>query len=655
MNLFHSQKDLFAIFAITFLACIVFFNIFGNAFIWDDQQLIVENPHIQSLKSLPFLFSPSYWKYHAPEVRGWYRPARVVTLTIDYFFWKRNPFGYHLTNTLLHAANSIFVYFLTGLLTATMVSRTKIKEGGRGWPQFFEPAFVAAALFAVHPMHVESVAWIKNRSDLLALFFFLVSFLLFARFLARGGWFFSLASIGAMFAAFCSKEMGLVMPLVLFSYVVFFVPSGRRRRAAAVVGPMFVLAFLYFIFGRSIVPATSAPPAYPMNVYIHCLAVLKTYAYYIRLVCVPVGLNAARFFGIPRSFVEPGVFFSIGTLLIAAFAFLSVVRKSRPAAFAILWFFITLLPVSNILFLEGRPIAEQRLYIPSVGFCIFSALAIYALACSRMRLTSRVKGPQLASVVFISLLIWWGTTTVMRNFDWKDSITFWSKTVRQSPWSSRALYNLGTAYVYQGDFARAAGLYEQSLARNPSSLDALNNLGNIYYQKGDFEKAIGLYRAAFAVDPRSLETYNNLGAAYQAVNRSFEAANAYQEAITIDPDDPAAYNNLGTLYEAGGKTQEAIAVYKKAVVLKRASAEVFFNLGVSYCSAGQYAQGLEAFAQAIARNPAFAQAYNNMAVVYYYQRDYDRALSTAEKAETLGLRNEELFQALEALGANIQS
>ena len=144
----------------------LFANTFGNPFIWDEQGLVIDNNYIKSLKHIPFLFSPGYWNNHSTGTKGQYRPLRTLTFSLDYSLWGLNPKGYHLTNLLIHTLNVILIYFLILLLPGS----------NRGL------SFLCALFFAAHPIHTESITWIKNRSDLLSLFFFILSFHLFIRY-----------------------------------------------------------------------------------------------------------------------------------------------------------------------------------------------------------------------------------------------------------------------------------------------------------------------------------------------------------------------------------------------------------------------------------------------------------------------------------------
>ena len=171
------KQHILSVIALVFLCGIVFANTFENSFIWDDADLIAQNSYIRSLKNIPLFFTPQYWNHHQEiSTKGQYRPVRTVTFALDYAFWKLNVKGYHLTNLLLHTLNVILIYFLMLRLLCLSSYEQRPKETA-GWFDICGLAFATAILFATHPIHVESIAWIKNRSDLLTLLFYLLSFL----------------------------------------------------------------------------------------------------------------------------------------------------------------------------------------------------------------------------------------------------------------------------------------------------------------------------------------------------------------------------------------------------------------------------------------------------------------------------------------------
>ncbi|MDD5194264.1 MAG: tetratricopeptide repeat protein [Candidatus Omnitrophica bacterium] len=639
----NKKNQAISLIILIILSALVFSNTLKNSFIWDDEELILENKHTQTLRDIPFLFSPAHWKYYVPQEPDWYRPIRVLTLAVDYFFWRSNPFGYHLTNLLLHILNVIIIYFLVLKLKA-LASRAGPEIGVVGWRKFFEPAFITAALFATHPIHTESVSWIKNRSDLLASMFFLLSLFLFIRHTSRRGIFTPLerkprvdfltgftysCAIFLLILSLLSKEMGLMLPCILLLYIICFVPRQNRLKATLETLPFFGIVFVYFIFCRFILATAPEAAVMPkINLYLHLFAVLKTIGYYTGLLIAPIGLNADRSFSIPQSFFDPTVLSSGLLLLVIALIITRVFKFSKLFVFALLWIFIMLLPAANIIFLGARPIAEQRLYIPSLGFCLIVALMLVKFSWWGQKFLSRTTAAGAATALFIFVLTFYSAVTFRRNFDWKDSITFWLKTAKQSPNSSRVLYNLGTAYVYAGNYEKAVIYYKQTLMLDPLKVDAYHNLGSIYYMTKKFDEAVFFYQKALECNSHLIKAYNNLGFTYK-----FNAAEIYY--------------NLGTAYRSLANYDEAIGSFGKAIELKPDFAAAYNNLANVYGDIAKLEEAIALYKKAIAIEPRVGQFYNNLALVYFKKKQYALAKAACDRAKELGVRNPALSKALE--------
>ncbi len=483
-----NMKRYIAFILLILVSIIIFSNTFQNPFMWDDNELIVENRYIKHLKFIPFLFSFTYWKYHHPLTKGFYRPITTTSFALDYSLWGTNPFGYHLTNLLLHILNVILIYFLINRL------------GGRGL------AFLAALFFAAHPIHTESVSWIKNRSDLLVLLFFLISFMLFIRYTQkRKGVLPYLVAIFCFILALSSKAVAFSLPFILVSYILCFIPRESYKKAIISTIPFFGVMAGYIIY-KLIAPSYAAATnvEYSMAISSKIFLVTKTLGYYFKLLILPINLNAERLLAIPESFFEPGVFISFIVLLIISIITIKTFTREKLISFGLLWIFLTLGPVSNIIFLSARPIAEQRLYIPSLGFCLILALVITKLWQSKP-----TKPIAILSSAFI--LIFYSSATIMRNYDWNDPVAFWSKTLEASPDSSRAH----------------------------------NNLGKEYSDIGKHEDAIASYKKAIEINPDYVMAYSNLGKAYDAIDKKETAITFCKKAIEINPDYAMAYYKLG--------------------------------------------------------------------------------------------------------------
>ncbi|MDD5194265.1 MAG: tetratricopeptide repeat protein [Candidatus Omnitrophica bacterium] len=611
-------KHILSCILLVLISFVVFSNTLDNAFIWDDKSLIVENKYIQSLKSIPFLFSLQYWKDYAPDSRGAYRPVREVTLVLDYFFWRLNPRGYHLTNLILHSANVIFVYLVALALLSLAGNVQRKEEAGRfNWSWFLAIPFMSAALFATHPIHTESVTWIKNRSDLLTLGFFLLAFLFFMRFsLSRNAVEYGV-SIFCYILALFSKEAALMIPFIFMLYGFLFLRRSKRPRFVFSVIPFFIVGGLFFIFERALASGGTLPAeGAPINSYSHILAVVKTIGYYTKLLILPTHLSVDRLFNIPQSIREPGVTSSIFLIGIVMLLMLRLFRASRLAVFSLFWIFLTILPVSNIIFFQGRPIAEQRLYIPSFGFCFLLAASLQKLS-----LTSGNRPPlqrilrKIVIISFIALLTLYSYTTVRRNLDWKDPITFWQTAIKNSPGSYRVRYNLGNEYFHNGKFEKARVSYQDAIALKPDYFLAYFNLGIVNQFTGKTEDALSALNKASIISP-SAEVQLNLGAVYKQRGELDKAFECFRKAIEINPNFAIAYDRLGTIYYISGDKENALRFYKEAIGRNPYYAEAYNNLGVVLLELGRPKEAAAAYKRSIALNPAYARAYYNLGLVY---------------------------------------
>lgn len=551
MNLrYPTNKHVIALILLVFISIILFSNTFRNSFIWDDEHLIVDNRYIKGLKHIPFLFTTQYWNHHHPGMKGQYRPVRTVTFALDYYLWKSNPFGYHLSNLLLHILNVILIYFLIYRLVGISKSEEGLAGRNLDWFKLLNPAFLTALFFAAHPIHTESVTWIKNRSDLLSLLFFLLSFLLFIRYRLRKEiktriLSYSLALFCFILALF-SKEMALSLPLVLVLYALCFLPKKEYSKTITKILPFLAVAILYFVFKLTtlgmLISAENIPK---IGLYSNILVVLKTIGYYLKLLILPVNLNAERLLSIPKSFLEPAILSSAISLSLLLIIIIKTFKYAKIVTFAILWIFLTLLPASNILFLSGRPIAEQRLYIPSLGFCLLLGMGISKLLS--LELKSNIFR-NLTALFSIFILTFYSTTLIKRNLDWRNSLSLWSKTAQASPDSVRAYNNLGLAYYAFNKNEEAIALFKKAIEINPDYADVYSNLALAYCAINKNEEAIALYKKAIEINPDYADAYNNLGLTYYAINKNEEAIALFKKAIEINPNYAVAYNNLSAVY-----------------------------------------------------------------------------------------------------------
>ncbi|MEW6076604.1 MAG: tetratricopeptide repeat protein [Thermodesulfobacteriota bacterium] len=565
-------------------ACLgLYVNTLPNALLWDDLPQIAENRAIRDIRHIPRLLTPRYWNESHPSP-NLYRPVREISLALDYFFWKLDPAGYRVTNILIHAINVLLIFYLTTLVAAgggagkqPAVRKARVA----GWP------FLTALFFAAHPIHTESINLVKNRSELLALLFVLISLLLFIRHLAAAGrsrsWL-MLAGAWLCFApALLSKETALSLPGVAALYAVCFISGEERKKALVRVVPYGVTILAYFWFMHVFIrPGDPLPPGaiLPEGAVQRALTVMKTLGMYGRMLLVPFPLNAEHAFTVPESLSDPGVVTFLCLLALSAGIAVRSLSGKGIVLFAIGWIGLTLVPAANIVYLVSRPIAEQRLYIPSLGFCLLLAVAVQSLSSIRPGRLNMTRAAVIGSVVFAL----YAAVTVQRNRDWRDEITFYSQTAAASPKSARIHNNLGVALKKAGRYEEAIGHFQDALRLNPDYINAHLNLAVVLYRTGRSEDAVRHYQAGLAREPDR-----------------------------PGPDYAAAYNNLGAVLMEQGDAEKAMALFRKALTINPEDRDVCYNLGVALMSRGNFQEASALFARVLKMDPGHGPARREQA------------------------------------------
>jgi Flp pilus assembly protein TadD len=300
--------------------------------------------------------------------------------------------------------------------------------------------------------------------------------------------------------------------------------------------------------------------------------------------------------------------FSFALLLLLGYVALRLMARHKMAAFGMVWFFITLLPVCHI-FPHHELLAEHYLYLPSVGFCLAAALAAERFLEPGRR-SVLITGCLLAVAVLFACRIW------DRNRDWSDTITLYQKTVTTAPQCARAHNNLGNALARAGRLEEAIAAYGQALAVKPAYPDVLNNLGIVYLRSGDADEAITTYMKALALTPNHTRAHYNLANAYREKGLFDQAIAEYIKALKIKPGNSSARRNLMDAQARRRALDRKISAYERALPASPADATLHNNLGELYGRKGMVEKAVFHYRQAMDIKPDYAPAYNNLAWVY---------------------------------------
>jgi tetratricopeptide (TPR) repeat protein len=487
------------------IVAIAYANICGNEFTnWDDEHLLVRNKAIRSLDPIFVIRN-----FHLT-----YPPLIVISHSLDYEFWRLNPVGYHITDIMLYALIVLAFYFVCQSLIGDSV-----------------PAFIAASLFAVYPLHVESVAWLSSRKDGLAVLFYFLGFLAYLRTVRKGRRDFLWLSILFYFLALWSKPMMITLPLALILYDILLAPR-RKSLCAIVVGklPFAIPVALTCLAVVFLDPHSEVSLSYHGgSPYMTFLVVLRVLADYLRMLFFPVKLSVLYVVGIPQSLWEMpcplSLAVGVGVLVTAA----AVARRCPFFSFAVFWAFIALIPVLQIIPTNVVK-ADRYLYLPTAALCLLAGRLVASPALSYRR-----RGVVLVVVALLSVLM---LLTIARNTVWKNSAALWESEVAIGNRSADVYNNLGIAYSRRGRYDEAEEAIEHSLELRPGFASAHNNLANVYRKTGRYDEALEELGNAIGLTKDivyAANVYISMGMVYEAKGEYAAALRVYEKALKLSP------------------------------------------------------------------------------------------------------------------------
>jgi Flp pilus assembly protein TadD len=607
---------------------IVYAPVWHHEFVnYDDDRYVTENPFVrQGLSPASF-----HWALTATHASNWH-PLTWLSHMLDVELYSLEPGGHHLTSVALHAANAVILMWVLVVMT------------GR-----FRRSLLVALLFALHPLRVESVAWVAERKDVLAGLFWMLTLLAYGLYARRPG----AARYGLVLACFAlgltAKPMLVTLPFVLLLLDVW--PLRRTARRAGAIRKCVVEKLPLFALSAASVAITlvaqkgggamRASEIWPLGQRL--ANALIAYVAYLWKTVWPSGL--ACFYPHPAAVSADGAWIRwalVAALLLATATAVAVVAMRRRPHVAVGWFWYlgTLVPVIGIVQVGSQAMADRYTYLPLIGIYIVVAWGLSEWIEKRERLRAFV-----IPVVAIVLAAF-ATVTRLQIAHWKDSQTLFEHALRVTQDNYVAHNNLGSLFESRGDLAQAATQFERALHIRPGFPPSNNNLGLVLTQQGELPRAIEHFARAVAGDPGYAEAHNNLGAALQRQGDIARAASHFERAVSLDPDHSEAHNNLGVILERRGDLDRATEHYERALRIDPDFAEAHSNLGNVLLSGGDLAGARARYESALDVRPDFAEAHNNLGFVLARQGDLRGAVSHYRRA--LELRPA-LFQAASGL------
>jgi len=494
----------FSLFLLPLLSLLIYFPSLHHDFISDDRPLVVENPYIKSWKYLPEMLSRDAWNISEPT--NYWRPVFSISLALDYFLWGLNPLGFHLTNILLHAINTVLLFSLGRKLLNTTC------------------AVLASLLFALHPIQAHAVNFISTRGELLAAFFILFSFRTFLS--GR-----TIPFAIAFTLALLSKETSMVFPLaVLVAGIIL--EKGRqdlRLISAFVILGLYLLVRLSLGFSFSLIPLIFSYQA-PWD--IRFLLAFKVLALYF--------LAVFNLFEMPHPFWtvempttvnDPYVISGVLILLFLLGAIWRAWKKEPVIAFGLAWFLIYFLPISNLKQLN-QPMAEHWLYLPMIGLCL-AVGALSNVSFIRRREVRLVRvGIIAASAVF---LIFAALVLREKAKIYQDDESFWLAAIRANPKVAGLYSILGGTYLARQDILRAREFYVKALALDPNDFPANYMLGSLLHRAGQPGEAKIYLERITRVQPVLAQEFYAVAHAWEMLGDQQRAIVFYRKALELNP------------------------------------------------------------------------------------------------------------------------
>lgn len=586
--------------------------VLSNEFIsYDDEQYVTRNHHVRAGLSLDAV----RWALTTDYAANWH-PLTWVSHMLDVQLFGVNARGHHLTSLLLHLASTVMLF----LVLTTMTGST-----GRS-------AFVAA-LFGVHPLHVESVAWIAERKDVLSTFFFMLTLGAYARYVvAAGARRYALVML-AFAAGLMAKPMLVTLPFVLL--LLDYWPLARWpelgfKRLLLEKLPLIPLAAASSIatfIAQSRGGAVNSLEIFPLGVRVQNAIV--AYGVYLWKTLWPA--NLAFFYLHPAS-ARPLWHAGLAAAVLIAMTAIAI-RERRRRPYVIvgwLWYVGTLVPVIGLIQVGAQSYADRYTYIPLIGIFV-------VLAWGVAELLTPLAAPRTGIVLGAAALAVLAAASHAQAALWHDSMTLYEHDLRVNGDNPLVLNLIGVTLADRGQSGDAIPRFERAIRMSPSYVRAYDNLGLALIKTGRPADAIPQLETAIRIDPAAPEPRNTLGVALSRTNRTSEAIEQFETALRLRPDNPAALTNLGSALVSTGSIDEGTRMYEKALRLDPRYAEAHTKLGLVLAQKGRLQDALAELNAAVALEPAYAEARQNLAMALYLAGETDKAREQVEAARRLGL------------------
>jgi tetratricopeptide (TPR) repeat protein len=623
---------------------------------FDDDLVVTSNAQVQE----GLTWENAKWAFVNPVNSIWH-PLTVMSHMLDCQMFGLKPWGHHLSSVLLHVLNTVLVFVLLQQMTGVL------------WR-----SVMVAALFGWHPLHVESVAWVAERKDVLSGLFFMLTLGAYERYARKRSapgsrlWTFDYCLTLLFFAlGLMSKPMLVTVPCVML--LLDYWPLGRvtgdgwrvtgkKNGKPSTLNPQLSTLLLEKLpfFGLAAVASVVTYVVQrrggamvlfdklPLDTRLG--NALISYCRYLGKLFWPVDL--AVFYPHLGKWPLEQVWLA-GVLLLGISALLVVKRGRYPfMLMGWLWYCGTLVPVIGMVQVGGQAMADRYTYIPSLGVLILAIWGVYELT-RRWRYQVMV----LSGAACVVVVLCFGLTQQQLGY-WKDNEALFRHALAVTENNYLAYNNLGFALGEKGQIDKAISQYQEAIRLKSNYAEAHNNLGNALGIKGQIDKSINQFQEAIRLKPDYAAIHYNLGIALDRKGQTDEAIGQYREAIRLVPSDAHAHNNLGIILDRKGQTNEAISQYRETIRLKPDFDEAHYNLAKLLAAQGQLPEAVSQYRTVIRLKPDSADAHGNLANVLATQgklneavQEYQRTLKLVPNSAQAHFRYGQALQGQHKFGA----
>jgi len=586
--------------AVTFLllfllAFLPYVNTLFNDFVYDDHFQVVDNPYVHSFRYLRQIFTTTVWSFQGAQgATNYFRPFMTLGYLLTYKIAGPIPFGFHFANLVLNAIAVLLVFYMLRRFSGERV------------------ALIAAGLFALHPVHTESVAWIAAVTDLELTVFYLATFLLFLKLPESSRKWRARAFMCVVFAfALLSKEQAMTLPVLTVIFEHFYRDDRATTTAWEKISryaPVWAMAALYFGARAIVMGGVTSIVLRPNLSWYHAgLSGIALVGQYLGKLIWPAHLSMFHVFHASEHFSDSGVLLGLASILLCLILFAELWRRAHLLSFALVWMFLTLGPVLNARWMPAAVFGERYLYLPSVGFCWLAGWAAVQVWNPASPGVSRPLARTIPAMLAVVALLY-AVKTVRRNREWRSDEVLYRSTLATQGDSPQMRDNLGGVLYDRGDLSGAEREWLEALSLANANPNALDNMAMLRQHEQRYDESIDYSMRALRSNPIYMIEHVHLGETLTLVGRMAEAEWQFRVATTLSPLSTRAHNSYGKFLFDAGRMEDARTEFERSVAVDPTS-QAYDRLADIYFGWRDAPRAENAFRRAIALDPFDSHAH----------------------------------------------